>query len=163
MKDIRPGDLTSDASRFTGAGSLGFFAANDGTHGKELWITKAADAGTVVVDIRPGGLTSRLGPITAAGDSAFFSAFDGVSGQQLWTSDGTVAGTHLVKNFNFGSADSDPNWLTEVGDVLVFAADGGGLTGTELWKTDGTSEGTKLFNIGKLGDLGKSSLPNGIF
>ena len=92
LKDIRPGDLTSDPTRVTAAGGLGFFAANDGINGKELWITDGTDTGTFVVDIRSGGSTSRLGQITAAGDRAFFSAFDGVSGQELWTSDGTIAG-----------------------------------------------------------------------
>ena len=85
------------------------------------------------------------------------------SDPSLWTSDGTVAGTHLVKNINLGGADSDPTWLTPVGNELFFSADAGGLSGVELHKTDGTSAGTQIFNIGTVGILVKSSFPNGIF
>lgn len=67
-----------------------------------------------------------------------FAATDGTKGRELWKSDGTATGTTLVKNIASGSASSNPQQLTVVGNYVYFTAAGG------LWKSDGTSAGTVL-------------------
>ena len=58
----------------------------------------------------------------------------------------------MVKNINSGSSNSDPSYLTAVGNTLYFQADDG-INGVELWKSDGTASGTVMVkNINSGGD-----------
>ena len=80
-----------------------FFAADDGSHGRELWKSDGTEEGTVLVeDINPG--TAHAGPrwLTNVNGTLFFTAVDGSHGRELWKSDGTEAGTVLVKDINRG-------------------------------------------------------------
>jgi ELWxxDGT repeat protein len=106
------------------------FAAEDGEHGRELWITDGTEAGTrLVADLwegggsgNPGGVSysyppppygppygppggpggpSGPGGIFALGDGrALFSGTDPLRGTELWITDGTPAGTRLVEDIN---------------------------------------------------------------
>ncbi|HKO82313.1 MAG TPA: ELWxxDGT repeat protein, partial [Chitinophagaceae bacterium] len=49
----------------------------------------------------------------------------------------------LLKDINPGAASSNICYLTNVNNVLFFAANDG-INGMELWKTDGTEAGTGL-------------------
>lgn len=77
----------------------------------------------------------------------YFSADNGIQGSELWVSDGTATGTFMVKDINPGAGDSDPDYLTAVGNRVFFAARNG--SNTSLWTTDGTSAGT--VQIGPVG------------
>ena len=83
-----------------------FFAADDDTHGRELWKSDGSRAGTVLVkDIDPApdydeGPASSPPTLTAVGRTLFFSADDGRHGRELWKSDGSRTGTVLVKDIN---------------------------------------------------------------
>jgi ELWxxDGT repeat protein len=69
-----------------------FFVANDGTTGKELWMSNGTTAGTMQVkDIRAGqrssfggGYYATRGNLTNVNGTLFFSANDGVTGTELW-------------------------------------------------------------------------------
>ena len=106
-----------------------FFTANDGTTGRELWITDGTPAGTMLLkDIYPG-TTSGLNNFQSrvVGNLLYFVADDGFSGTELWVSNGTPAGTLKAKEFRTGMAGSDPKFHSLNGDLYVFANDGSGV------------------------------------
>lgn len=86
-------------------------------------------------------------PIVAAGSRVFFRALDanavGRTAAQLWVSDGTVAGTQALRDLRPGLVDPRFDWLTAVGNAVVFAADDG-MVGLEPWQSDGSVAGTRV-------------------
>ena len=157
IKDINPGEISSNLSDLTNVNGTVFFAADDGTNGTELWKSDGTESGTVLVkDIIPGLSGSLPKNLTNVNGTLFFTATDGVNGVELWKSDGTAEGTILVKDINPGSNFSNPDNLTDFEGLLYFAADDGS-NGTELWKSDGTADGTVL--VGDINPGGASSNP----
>ena len=134
-----------------------FFVANDGIHGKELWITDGTENGTIMVkDINPDG-DSKPSQLTYLENTLYFSAKNGTHGRELWKSDGTEGGTTLVLDVNpSGNAfiDDDAFITTKGSYVYFFATDG--INGYELWKSDGSSEGTTM--VKDIGPNEKSGL-----
>ncbi len=133
-----------------------FFAANDGEHGVELWVTDGTEAGTrMVKDILPPEANPFDDPYFDSGDPSYIAPIGGgrvifqaqdelFRRTELWVSDGTEAGTALLKDLNPDSSGA-PRFLTPLGDGrVVFSADGSNEVGRELWVTDGTAEGTQL-------------------
>src|SRR5262245_57599686 len=75
VKDIRPGSSPygypygSDPQHLTAVGGTLFFAANDGTHGTELWKSNGTAAGTVLVkDSSPGNYGAYPYSLTTVDD-----------------------------------------------------------------------------------------------
>ncbi len=119
------------------------FAADDGMHGVELWITDGTVAGTqMVVDIDGSPYSSGPSSLVRLGNRIVFAADDGVNGNELWITDGTAAGTVLLKDID-PIASSSPSFLTEVRGRVYFSASSGNGD-HELWVTDGTTAGTVL-------------------
>ncbi len=152
VSDVRPGPGGAAPEDLTAVGDTLYFTADDGITGRELWKTDGTAAGAVqVADIRSGSTGSvgaKFGPdLLNVGGVLYFVADDYVHGRELWRADAT--GATMVKDINprmsgtGGGTGSSPNWLTDVGGTLYFAASG--LTGgQELWKSDGTEAGTVL-------------------
>jgi ELWxxDGT repeat protein len=85
VKDINPGGASSNPGGLADVNGILFFAANDGTHGSELWKSDGTASGTVLVaDIDPGSASSYPTFLTVAGRHLFFTADDGVHGAELW-------------------------------------------------------------------------------
>ncbi len=151
VKDVWPGPeptlMTHNRYPFNTAvlGGRLVFAACDGKHGYELWISDGTAAGTrLLKDIASGPGDAKFSRnFTQAGGLLFFSADDGKTGMELWKTDGTPSGTVLVKDINPGMAGSNPGWMVSFGNKVVFSADDG-KRGFELWVSDGTAAGTKL-------------------
>src|SRR5262245_57845283 len=80
------------------------FAANDGSHGTQLWATDGTAAGTAMLtNINSQGNGLLPTDLTAVGNTLYFVANAG-QGDQLWKSDGTAAGTGMVTTSNDGAA-----------------------------------------------------------
>ena len=156
LGDFNTATADSAPSNFVEAGDVAYFVADDGIHGRELWLTDGTAAGTrLVKDINPSpphyrngspaGMSSPTG-LTVMNGVLYFFAFDGVAEPALWRSDGTADGTYRLAEVRdlkrIGYSDEAPVF-TRLGDKLLFEAyhDDHGV---EPWVTDGTPEGTKL-------------------
>lgn len=111
------------------------FSANDVTHGRQLWRSNGAAAGTMIVgdiNLASGSVPTSF---TVVNGTTFFVANE----EELWRTNGTTAGTVMVKDFGPGS--TSPYALTNVNGTLFFRASDG-LDYLELWRSDGTATGT---------------------
>ena len=164
IKDIFVGD-EDDAGypqHTTAEGDKLVFTADDGTHGRELWVSDGSEEGTFMVkDINPG---EEFGGINTGANhcpyshlvnneyyqsscfigsegSVFFSAdSDGSGGDSstLWKSDGTENGTVEFEDV------ISPEYFNVLGNKVTFFARNGSYAA--LWETDGTEEGTVVIH-----------------
>ena len=115
-----------------------FFAADDGSTGRELWKTDGTEAGTRrVKDIEPGSSGSiafdsewylpEIRHFTSVGGILYFATYNGVD-SQVWQSDGTRTGTVPV----WGGVGFGVSELYSVGGKLFFTGDDG-VHGLEPW------------------------------
>jgi len=128
-----------------------FFAATDGTNGRELWRSDGTAQGTVPVkDISTGSQSSDPQYLTTMDGQLYFSAAGG-----LWKSDGTEAGSVLVRQLQSRKVDPNIANLTAVNGTLYFSADDG-AHGAELWRSDGTAAGTTMVSDIASGGVGSN-------
>jgi len=175
VRDIIPGTGSSvgpdETARLTAAGTRVFFLADDGMHGRELWVSDGTGPGTFMVkDINPGPASAfRLCPYNYDPDlcltsftslalehTLYFLADDGSHGWELWLSDGTPNGTHMVADIAQGAGS--PFLVSDCsirgGFCTTYPEPGLTAVGTrlffvadagagrELWRTDGSANGT---------------------
>jgi len=101
VRDINFDSSGSSIANAVEVGGLLYFAANDGSHGSELWRSDGTAAGTYMLkDIKSGSAGSSPAYLTNVNGMLFFVADDGIHDAELWKSDGTEAGTVLVKDIN---------------------------------------------------------------
>lgn len=107
------------------------------------WETDGTAAGTRII------ADQVLGTATGADGKTLFKSLlylnakekSGGWGEELYKYDGNAF--TMVKDIQTGAKGSNPRFITNVDEFLVFNAEGEG-TGAELWKSDGSEEGTKL-------------------
>ena len=157
VKDINPGPSSGTPHSMVQLGNRILFGADGGTNGFELWSTDGSSAGTAEVkDIYPGSPSSGAGLLITStnGRTVFFRADDGSNGYELWKTDGSSRGTVLVRDIQPGSGSSFPDYLSNVGGVVVFRARG--PSGSELYRSDGTTAGTTILKDIYPGSRGSS-------
>lgn len=161
VKDINPGSNTSHSMNFSyfahvhnsasgmtvfdmlGIDDTLYFAADDGTNGRELWKTDGTANGTVMIkNIASGSGSADPNDFVELNGKLYFAATSFPGGRELWMSDGSSSGTQRVKDINLGGS-SAPSWLSNIDGTLYFQADDG-AHGAEFWKSDGTEAGTVL-------------------
>jgi ELWxxDGT repeat protein len=134
------------------AGGRLFFFADDPQFGKEPYTSDGTPQGTVLLkDISPGTQRSVPAPdfrrqrFVEAGGEVFFALFSG-GAYSLWKTDGTPDGTAVLGTFS-----AFPDWLTPLGDKVVFSTASSGTAAEEVWITDGTPAGTTPLKTDLLG------------
>ena len=147
VKDINPG-ASGSSSQFsdkcTCVNDKYFFLADDGSHGKELWVSDGTEGGTTMVkDINEGATSTSILELTVVGDLLYFLASTADEGSEPWISDGTEAGTFMLKDINTGTSTSNARHFTPFNNMVYFTAIAPG-SGLEIWMTDGTTAGTQL-------------------
>jgi ELWxxDGT repeat protein len=115
---------------------IGYFLADDGEHGTELWRTDGTAGGTnMVVDLTENG-SSNIISLFSFNGALFFSTivYDGVNRDYaLWYSDGTEAGTIQI-------SDKFVNTYVKGENMIYFTS----WATSDLWQSDGTLAGTQL-------------------
>jgi ELWxxDGT repeat protein len=130
----------SQVSEFTSpqnltvAGDAVYFSAEESGVGRQPWRTDGTAGGTArLAVIDPGGFGQASGFVQLGGDVYFNGS--SADGTELWRSDGIPGGTtEEVADINPGG-DSDPRFLTLLGDHVYFSADDG-TNGRRLWAAD---------------------------
>jgi ELWxxDGT repeat protein len=161
LADLRPGGgIAGDslaptvvtrrpAPDFTALGDGRFlFAADDGVHGQEPWITDlTADGTRMLADLHPGATGSMPDELTRLADGrVVFFADDGVHGAEPWVTDGTAQGTGLLRDLRDGFFGSAPDRLRIVADGLASFVTADGDDSSRLHVTDGTPQGTRTLS-----------------
>lgn len=157
IEDVNPGAQPSQVTavahdHYSPDPSFGdhhYFDADDGEHGREVWVSDGTAEGTeLLADVRRGPKGSHPHNFQAVESRGlvFFLADDGRHGFELWKTDGTAAGTRMVSDVN-PRGDGIANdylgpGLTRLRNHLYFFATDGEHP-LELWRTDGTRRGTK--------------------
>ena len=85
-------------------------------------------------------------------DRVVFTASDPLHGRELRSTGVDATGVELLVDASPGTADSDPRFVAELGDVLVYAT--GRQHQTTLWVTDGTVAGTRRVRDGSGAAIG---------
>jgi ELWxxDGT repeat protein len=146
VKDIRNG--THDSIRwgkFEVVRDRLYFVADDGFHGREMWVTDGTTSDThMLIDLVPQTGSPDIYRITGDLSSVYFIADDGVHGYELWHTDGTNNGTVMLTNHNgtmdaFNYPQTAPATLDgyygeiiAIGPMVYYSADDG-VHGTELY------------------------------
>ena len=159
VKDIYPSFGSSSPSNFMRCGGYVYFAAADGSSGRELWRTDGTGAGTTLVKDLVAGSGNGFSTDEASfslgvmGGNLYFKSQD----NYFWRSDGTNAGTtQLNPDKNLYSIGTR---LYPFGNQIYFI--GATLaTGNELWRTDGTVGRTAI--VADINGGPSSSLPSGL-
>ncbi len=144
---------SASISNFFNLGDQVFFIADDGTHGKELWVSNGSKASThMVADINPNGdsLTdfNEFNSFMEYNGKLLFQADDGAGdGNQLWITDGTAGGTVKLTNIPSGGAGFEN--FTQIDGKLYFVGQeefGSSpvFIHPRLFETDGTADGTSI-------------------
>lgn len=133
------------------------FAADDGQHGYELWISDGTVKGTgLLKDIQPGAMGSDPGNFVVYNGELYFTATTLQYGRELWKTDGTAAGTKLVKDIRAGTGlGSAPAYLIVAQGSLFLTASSDGFN-TFLYRSDGSTAGTtevKLLGFGDVSEI----------
>jgi ELWxxDGT repeat protein len=142
VKEIRPDIEGSAPFDFIATDNRAYFSADDGTHGRELWVTDGTDAGTKIVhEHHPLSVgTSFSPPRSTNGNVLYYEPNDPTTGGEVWRTDGTDAGTRVVKDITPGVGGSGQIQLFRYGSGF------GMFRGSDIYVSDGTEAGTTLLN-----------------
>ncbi len=142
VADIRSGAAPSSPGYMTVFNGELYFAADDGTHGKELMKYDGASV-SLVADIRSGASGSNPAFLAVYNGALYFQADGGTNGAELWKYTGSGAPTEYDLRpgnlFVGGPANSSsPMYLTVYNGNLYFQASDS-ANGAQLWKYDGAN------------------------
>lgn len=139
VKEIYPGVNGSGPHDFIATGNRVYFTADDGTHGRELYVTDGSDAGTQIVhEHHPVNVGTSISQWTANGNVLYYVPNDPTTGGEVWRTEGTEATTRVVKDLTPGPGGSGQI------QIFPFKSGFGMLRGSDVYASDGTDAGTAL-------------------
>jgi ELWxxDGT repeat protein len=146
VANIYPDNGGSGPSAFVATSDKVYFTADDGTHGRELWVTNPSNKSDthIVHEHVPGTAATSIndpGQVANGNILYYVPANDPVTGPEVWRTDGTDAGTRVVKDITPG--------VGGYSSVTPFPLRGGVgiLRGGDIYaSSDGTAAGTALLN-----------------
>ncbi|MGN6267152.1 MAG: hypothetical protein ACTHM5_15845, partial [Ginsengibacter sp.] len=140
LKDINPGipnAFDKNSADFQISNGLLYFVADNGTSGKELWVTNGTSAGTKLLkDISTGSASTSFSQFITPGTQLIFTVVTPDYSMDLWKTDGT--NTSLIYSFNVPFSAFGAFGLMVFNKKIYFAGTDL-VNGTELWSTDGNS------------------------
>jgi ELWxxDGT repeat protein len=167
LKDILPGAAGSEPGLwgpFSPGGLPTFFDADDGVHGRELWVSDGTAAGThLAADVVPGpdGSLPYLQYKTPNG-VALLQLLTSPSPPFLYAADASSATpAFLVEDTVAGLAPYSTTEYFEASDGRVYFSGETASTGDQLWVTNGTLAGTHF--LGNVDPGARVSRPRGFF
>jgi ELWxxDGT repeat protein len=121
-----------------------WFAADDGSNGRELWVSDGTAQGTqVYINLMPAAASSSPQEFMVALGKLWFVATHPQQGVELWRTEGTIHSTGVFADIEPGLGSSFPKALIEWNDRLWFAASTT-QSGLEIWSTDGKQPGATM-------------------
>jgi ELWxxDGT repeat protein len=140
LKDINPGipgAFDRNSADFQISNGLLYFVADNGTSGKELWVSNGTSSGTKLLkDISVGNASTSFFQFITFGNQLIFTVVTATYSMDLWKTDGT--NTSLIHSFNVPSFAYGAFGLMVFNKKIYFAGTDV-AHGTELWSTDGNS------------------------
>ena len=135
--DIVPGSGSSYPENFIGHAGAVYFAAEDSSHGVELWKYDGASA-TLVQDIYSGSDDSDPDDFVVFDSTLYFQAENSSNGMELWkvNSDGDSAS--LAEDIDSGTGDGHWGYAIVHAGYLYFQGDDGS-NGKNLYRYDGST------------------------
>lgn len=156
VKDVEPGETSSDPFEITEANGKIYFSANTSAYGNEPWVSDGTESGTqMLIDINPV-YNSDASFFVKMGKKVYFAANNNDYLDALWETDGSTTGTKLVKSLGLDPGGFLVSQLTAANGLLYFTFISYTTFAYELWRSDGTAEGT--YHIGT-NDLFYYNLP----
>ena len=157
VANIYPGNPGSSPNGFVATSDKVFFVADNGTNGRELWVTDPANKADthLVHEHVPGTASTSIGDpgMVANGNVLYYTpANDPVTGSEVWRTDGTEAGTRVVKDITPGpGGQSGPGIFPLKGGIGV-------LRGSDVFSAlDGTDASTTLLATASGDGIGPNS------
>ncbi|MCP5094456.1 MAG: hypothetical protein GY943_02760 [Chloroflexi bacterium] len=120
-----------------------FYVNDDGSTGRELWVSDGSLTGTMLVKDITLGSNSYPGSLKSFNDQLIFQAGDIFSNSKLWITDGTITNTEVLYDNVSGEDYSYPHNLVTLNNVTYFRANHE-ILGDSIWRTDGTPDGTRM-------------------
>lgn len=156
ISDINLGASASNPALTTVFNDKLYFAADDGTNGRELMVWDGTNTPTLVYNLNsgnangfnPGSYNTKMAVFNG---KLYFGANNGTAGSELMVYDGVNPPT-LVADINPGNSGSNPYWLYVSGNKLLFDATTA-ASGFELFVYDGVSAPV-LFDLNPGVDMG---------
>lgn len=160
--DLRPGLSSSTPTQLRVHDGKLYFTADDGLHGREMWVSDGTAAGTeMVVDFEPG----PGAPTIDLGSSTDFGLTFRIGHHELWITEGFAGGTVEVP-FPPSLTTSPEELHFDDGSDRLFFVGHLDANGEEPFVTDGTVSGTFALGDIEPGPSGSvavflATLPNG--
>ncbi|MDZ7794849.1 MAG: hypothetical protein U5P10_14510 [Spirochaetia bacterium] len=135
--DIVAGSGSSDPEYFIGHAGAVYFAAEDSSHGVELWKYDGTSA-TLVEDIYSGSDDSDPDSFVVFDGTLYFQAENSASGMELWKVNSGSDSASLAADINSGAGDG--HWgHAVVHDGYIYFQGNDGSNGKNLYRYDGST------------------------